>query len=81
VGKAIVFARRDVVVGDTSAWLDRPADLEIRDIPHPGERIAAGRPVCTVLAGGSDSTVCHAALVRGAERVYEELASWDREVA
>jgi predicted ATP-grasp superfamily ATP-dependent carboligase len=65
-GKAVVFARRDVVVGDTSAWLARPARpaLEIRDIPHPGERIAAGRPVCTVLANGSDSAVCHAALVR-----------------
>jgi len=91
VGKAVVFARRDVLVGDTSAWLTRPAlpalsevegpALEIRDVPQPGERIAAGRPVCTVLASGRDSAACHAALVRSAERVHAELAAWEREVA
>jgi hypothetical protein len=92
VGKAVVFARRDVVVGDTRAWLTRPAlsappalpaleSIEIRDVPHPGGRIAAGRPVCTVFASGNDSAACHAALVRSAERVYAELATWEREVA
>jgi predicted ATP-grasp superfamily ATP-dependent carboligase len=96
-GKAVIFARRDVVVGDTRAWLAptavpagparpaRPArpdiEAEIRDVPHPGERIAAGGPVCTVLASGSDSASCHAALVQHAERVYAELAVWEREVA
>jgi len=89
-GKAIVFARRDVVIGDTRGWArpvpgrpDRPdlPALEIADVPQPGERIAAGRPVCTVLAGGSDSAACHTALVQSAERVYAELALWEREVA
>ena len=73
IAKAIVFARHDVVCGDTTAWLD---DATVRDIPHPGEHIPAGRPVCTVFAEGADSTDCHAALVRRAGRVYELLESW-----
>jgi predicted ATP-grasp superfamily ATP-dependent carboligase len=77
-GKAIVFARRDVVAGDTRAWL---ADSTVRDVPHPGERIRAGRPVCTVFANGCDAAGCHAALVRRAERIYEELDISTREVA
>ena len=70
VGKAIVFARRDVSVGDTRTWLA----AGVRDVPHPGEEIAAGRPVCTVFAAGSDAAACHAALVERAERVYADLA-------
>ena len=27
----------------------------MRDVPHPGERIAAGRPVCTVVDDGGDA--------------------------
>jgi predicted ATP-grasp superfamily ATP-dependent carboligase len=90
-GKAVIFAKRDVVIGDTSDWArpvlpDQPGlpdlpDLEIADVPHPGERIAAGRPVCTVFAVAPDSASCHAALVRSAEHVYAELAAWEREVA
>ena len=70
VGKAIVYARHDVEVADTSAWL---ADRDVRDVPHPGERIPAGRPVCTVFADGRDDADCHAALVERAERVYSAL--------
>ena len=97
VGKAVVFARRDVVVGNTRAWLppgnnvddvDEVGDVDhvdaaatVRDIPHPGERIAAGRAICTVFATGRDEVACHRALVQRAERVYAELAAWEREVA
>jgi len=73
VGKAVVFARRDVTIGDTATWL---ADATVRDVPHPGEHIAADRPLCTVFAAGRDGEACHAALVRRAERVYTELAQW-----
>jgi predicted ATP-grasp superfamily ATP-dependent carboligase len=69
-GKAIVFARQDVVVGDTSGWLQDP---DIRDIPREGEPIAAGHPICTVFAVGSDDSTCHAMLVERAQRVYAEL--------
>jgi uncharacterized protein len=77
VGKAVVFARRDVVVGDTRAWFPGKdgAGASVRDVPHPGERIFAGRPVCTVFAAGRDVVRCHAALVERAERVYTELAA------
>ena len=78
VGKAVVFARAAVRVGDTCAWL---ADDEVRDVPRPGERIARGAPVCTVFATGVDGPACHAALVRKAEGVYDALASWQRAAA
>jgi uncharacterized protein len=45
-GKAILFATRDVRLGDTGGWRERG----IRDVPHPGERIAAGRPICTLVS-------------------------------
>jgi predicted ATP-grasp superfamily ATP-dependent carboligase len=78
VGKGIVFARRDVCMGNTRQWL---GDATVRDVPHPGERIPAGRPVCTVFAEGNDASSCYAALVRRAERVYAELETWSRVVA
>jgi predicted ATP-grasp superfamily ATP-dependent carboligase len=69
-GKAIVFARHDVVWlgksgGQTPPW--------ILDVPHPRETIAAGRPICTVFATGRDALECHAALVDRARRVYADL--------
>jgi len=74
VGRAIVFARRDLRTGDTRAWLRDP---DIRDVPSPGQRIAAGRPVCTVFAAGRDSTTCLAALAARAAGVYETLEAWE----
>jgi predicted ATP-grasp superfamily ATP-dependent carboligase len=78
VGKAIVFARRDVVTGNTRDWL---GDSSVRDVPWPGERILRGHAVCTVFAEARDAAACHVALVRRAERIYEQLAAWEREVA
>lgn len=72
-GKAIVFARHDVVCGDTTAWL---GDSTVRDVPHPNERIPAGRPVCTVFANAQTPTECYANLVRRANAVYETLDAW-----
>jgi uncharacterized protein len=76
MGKAIVFARRDVVIGDTREWL---SDSTLRDIPWPGDRIATGHPVCTVFARGEDDRACVEALARRADRVYEALDAWARE--
>jgi len=45
-GKAVLFATEDVVIGDSVRWLERG----VRDVPHPGERIAAGHPICTLVA-------------------------------
>jgi predicted ATP-grasp superfamily ATP-dependent carboligase len=73
-GKAVVYARRDVVVGDTNAW--RANDDGVRDIPRPGEHISVGRPVCTVFASGRDAAECHDALVQRATRIYALLDEW-----
>jgi len=70
-GKAIVFARDAVTVGGARDWIARG----IGDVPHAGEKIAAGRPVCTVFATGRDALDCHAALVDRAARVYADLAT------
>jgi uncharacterized protein len=45
-GKAVVFATEDVVMPDTSGW-------DARDVPHPGEPIAAHHPICTLVATGA----------------------------
>ena len=74
VGKAVVFARRDIAIGDTRPWL---VDATVGDVPRSGERVSAGQPVCTVFAIGRDGAACHAALVARAERVYAELAAWE----
>jgi hypothetical protein len=47
-GKAVLYATENVQVPDTRDWPARG----IRDVPHPGERIAAGRPICTLVAIG-----------------------------
>ena len=67
-GKAILFAREDLAVGDTRAWLE---DETIRDIPKPGERIAAGHPVCTVFAEGEGTERC---LARLRQRAAQTIA-------
>jgi predicted ATP-grasp superfamily ATP-dependent carboligase len=62
-GKAVLFATEDLRVPDTSDWPDRA----IRDVPHPGEEIAAGRPICTLIAAGrSPETVLAELEARGA---------------
>ena len=72
LGKAIVFARRDVTAGDTHALI---ADASVRDVPPPGTRVPAGRPMCTVFATGHDSVTCYAALERRAKRMCAEFAA------
>ena len=66
VGKGIVYARRPIVAPDTEAWLT-PG---IRDVPWPGQEIAAGHPVCTVLARGRDREACLDRLFSAAAAVY-----------
>ena len=68
-GKAVLFATEDVIVGDTERWLERG----VRDVPHPGERIAAGRPICTVLTTAATPDEALAGLEREAARLRAEL--------
>ena len=69
-GKAIVYATRTVAAPDTTEWLDRG----IRDIPHPGEVIRAGQPICTVLASAPTRSRCETALRTQAARIRRACA-------
>jgi predicted ATP-grasp superfamily ATP-dependent carboligase len=68
VGKGIVYARRQIVAPDTEAWVTRG----VRDVPWPGQQIAAGHPVCTVLARGRDREACLGGLFSAAAAVYAD---------
>ena len=78
VGKAIVFARRDVTLADTRRWL---GDSSIADVPHPGERIRQGHPICTVFAQADEAISCYRALIRHAAIVYRVAESQRRGAA
>lgn len=67
-GKAILYADKDVVMPDTTEWLNYGW---IKDIPHPSERIQKSEPLCTVIADGSDRDDCFEHLVTRAESVKE----------
>ena len=77
-GKAIVFARKHVVMGDTREWLD---DTSVADIPHPRETIRRGHPICTVFASASDADSCYERLVSRAAAVYQVTESGGRSAA
>jgi uncharacterized protein len=68
-GKAVVFATEAVRIGDSARWLERG----VRDVPHPGELIAAGRPICTVMATGPTPQDVLAQLEAQAARLRAEL--------
>jgi predicted ATP-grasp superfamily ATP-dependent carboligase len=65
-GKAIVYARRDVQVIDNSQWFK----LGVRDIPHKGELIAKGAPICTIFACAHSRTACLQKLYLLQERLF-----------
>lgn len=68
-GKAIVFARKDVTVRDGNAW----RRIGAADLPHAGEQIRKGRPICTVFARAGDVRACHRQLVTAAMLVYRAV--------
>jgi len=70
VGKAVVYAREDVVPEGTPRWL---AHDDLRDVPAPGERIGRGHPICTVFARGRTLAACHAALAARARTLYRSV--------
>jgi predicted ATP-grasp superfamily ATP-dependent carboligase len=76
-GKAVLFATEDVVVGDSAGWPQRG----VRDVPHPGERIAAGHPICTVVAVADTPQDVLDELEEQAARLRAELEPRVAEVA
>src|SRR3954462_13310060 len=67
--KAVLFATEDVTAGDTESWLERG----VRDVPHPGERIAAGHPICTLVAVAATAQNVLDELEEQAARLRAEL--------
>ena len=77
-GKAIVFARRNVTVGDTHSWVEHGS---YADVPCPGEKILRGHPICTVFAHGTDAATCRRLLIRRAAGVYRTVEPRKRRAA
>jgi predicted ATP-grasp superfamily ATP-dependent carboligase len=71
-GKAIAFARDALTAGATTRWLD---DETVRDIPKPGERIAAGQPVCTVFDEAANVERCLAGLRQRAQSILSAIVA------
>jgi predicted ATP-grasp superfamily ATP-dependent carboligase len=67
--KAILFAEDNRRAPDTQSWPERGR----RDVPHPGESLAAGKPICTILAGGVSRDDCFKNLVAEAESLKGEI--------
>jgi predicted ATP-grasp superfamily ATP-dependent carboligase len=70
-GKAIVYARTDLVVGNPGAWTGAP----MADVPHQGERIGRGHPICTVFAAEAGAGRCLRALRAAAAQVHRASAA------
>jgi predicted ATP-grasp superfamily ATP-dependent carboligase len=68
-GKAVVYATEEVFIGDSVRWMQRG----VRDVPHPGERIAAGRPICTVVTTAATAQDAVAGLEEQAARLRADL--------
>jgi predicted ATP-grasp superfamily ATP-dependent carboligase len=68
--KAIVFARHDSVAPDLVRVVGRHW---IADIPHAGELIQRGRPICTVLASAAGLDACLRLLRVRADAVYRGM--------
>ena len=66
--KGILYARRDISVGETRGWATQGA----ADIPHPGESIPAGAPICTLLAQGSDAAAAW-------QKILDKAQEWRQE--
>lgn len=64
-GKTILYAERDCRAPDTRDWAERG----IRDVPFPGEAIARGDPICTLLGRAATADACYAGLVDKAEEL------------
>ncbi len=69
VGKAVLYAARDLTFPADGPWLSvlrRPQPVEalpaFADIPAAGQRIPAGRPILTFFAQGRDEFACRAEL-------------------
>jgi predicted ATP-grasp superfamily ATP-dependent carboligase len=74
-GRAVVYARSAIRADDTDAWLRDP---DTRDVPHPGDVIEEGKPICSVFATGRDAQSCYLTLVERARQIYAVVSGWGK---
>jgi predicted ATP-grasp superfamily ATP-dependent carboligase len=73
-GKAILFAKRNVVVSSKfAAWALELAGDRLADVPAAGTTIAKGRPVVTLFAAGKNPQSTSAALQKWLAEVENRL--------
>lgn len=72
--KAIVYAPAPIVMPDTRHWQARG----IRDIPAPGQTVAAGHPVCTLLSVADSPQQAFAQVASQAARLRLQLRGYAR---
>lgn len=70
--KTILFAEKDAHAPDTNDWMKRG----VRDVPHPGEQLMRGKPICTILASADTRADCLADLINKAETIKGEINDW-----
>jgi predicted ATP-grasp superfamily ATP-dependent carboligase len=73
-----VFARHDVRLGNTQGWV---GDASLADVPHTGERIRRGHPICTVFAEAESGESCQRLLMLRAAGIYRFAEFRKRRVA
>lgn len=67
--KVILYAERDCSAPDTQPWLERG----IRDVPHPGEALDRGGPICTILACDATRHACFSRVLTQMEVLKGEI--------
>ena len=69
LAKGIVFAREPVVIPDAETWL-LPG---LCDVGHPGDRISSGKPICSIMARGTDRQATLESLFASARTLAQSL--------
>lgn len=77
-GKVIVFARHDVRLGNTLRWAGRSS---LADVPHSGDKIRRGHPICTLFAEAGSELACLRLLWQRAAGIYRSVESPRRRAA
>jgi predicted ATP-grasp superfamily ATP-dependent carboligase len=67
--KGIVYAKHNGTMSETAGWREQGR----RDIPFPGELIAARHPICTALAQDETRDGCWRRLLVAAEMVWQDV--------
>ncbi len=78
IGKAVLFAPRDMIANTESWPLSLPDAVPplIADIPVQGQPISGGSPVCSVLVYGETETECLTKLRRFSLETYHSMSIW-----